>query len=326
MDYLSFYNKTLPGDLQTRALEHPLACNPLFIRTLAEELRLFGSHEALSDRLDHYLQSSSVDDLFERVLERVEEDCGIHLVRKVMTALWASRSGLTETEIRAFAALSPATWAAIRYGLNDALLESGGRFAFAHDYLRIAVSDRYLAGNGELGEMGQGAEAITLRREAHTQLAKWFEDQFAKADHDADTSGRGEVLVVPARAAEEIPYQWQAACAWDALKACLTRREMFQAIYANRSNVELLGYWLASERHTGSDLESDYEQAWAVWNVDSQDAATEQLAYQLSSFLRNAGRYRQFTTRIARKSLDISEKIREPESPYTGKALNNLAG
>ena len=32
-------------------------------RTLAEELRLFGVHEQLKDRLDHYLTSLTVDDL-----------------------------------------------------------------------------------------------------------------------------------------------------------------------------------------------------------------------------------------------------------------------
>ena len=60
---------------------HPLAGNPLFIRTLAEEMRLFGVHERLKDRLDHYLGSHTLDDLFERVLERVERDCGAKRVR-----------------------------------------------------------------------------------------------------------------------------------------------------------------------------------------------------------------------------------------------------
>ena len=41
------YNKTLPDELKQRALAHPLAGNPLFLRTLAEELRL--AQAALSD-------------------------------------------------------------------------------------------------------------------------------------------------------------------------------------------------------------------------------------------------------------------------------------
>ena len=74
-------------------LGHELASNPLFIRTLAEELRLFGVHEELEERVSHYLQSRTVDDLFERVLERVEGDCGQKAVREAMTAIWASRAG-----------------------------------------------------------------------------------------------------------------------------------------------------------------------------------------------------------------------------------------
>jgi nephrocystin-3 len=70
-EYLLRFNKSLPADLLTQALRHPLANNPLWLKTLAEELRLFGVHEALQAVLDHYLGSQGVDDLFGRVLERV---------------------------------------------------------------------------------------------------------------------------------------------------------------------------------------------------------------------------------------------------------------
>jgi len=93
---LARYNKTLAAPLLRQILAHPLASNPLFVRTLAEELRLFGVHEALQSVLAHYLGSHSVDDLFARVLERVEGDCGQAAVKTAMTAIWASRSGLSE--------------------------------------------------------------------------------------------------------------------------------------------------------------------------------------------------------------------------------------
>lgn len=321
--YLGLYNKTLSADLEIRALSHPLAQTPLFLRTLAEELRLFGSHEALSERLDYYLQSRTVDDLFERVLERVEGDCGADTAGKVMTALWASRAGLTESEILAYAGLVAASWAAIRYALNNALLESGGRLTFAHDYLRIAVSDRYMAGNGELAGDGQSEEAMALRRKAHIDLAQWFDGQFTAARAVAD--GEDQVLVDAARAAEEVPYQWHAARAWDELKACLTRKEMFEVIYATRSNEELLGYWLDLEHQADADLERDYEQAWAAWDLDEQDEATGDLSDQLASFLQDAGRYEKFTTKLAQLTHDVADQMLGPEHPTTGSRISNLA-
>jgi nephrocystin-3 len=97
--YLAQYNKTLAPALLRQVMQHPLAGNPLFICTLAEELRLFGVHEELQNRLTYYLSSQTVDDLFERVLQRVEVDCGQQAVKATMTAIWASRAGLTEKEI-----------------------------------------------------------------------------------------------------------------------------------------------------------------------------------------------------------------------------------
>jgi len=185
--YLARYNKTLPADLADRALSHSLAANPLFLRTMAEELRVFGHHQELERCLAYYLTSGSIDDLFEKVMERVEGDCGEARVRTALTGIWASRAGLNEEEILGYANLVPATWAPIRHALDEALLESGGRLTFAHDYVRIAVTDRYLAGNGTLLDEGQSEEALARRRATHTRLAKWFEAHaFQRQVHEED--------------------------------------------------------------------------------------------------------------------------------------------
>lgn len=306
--YLGQYNKTLAASLEARALAHPLAINPLFLRTLAEELRLFGSHEELSDRLDHYLTSRTVDDLFERLLERVEEDSDKHTVQTVLTALWASRSGLTEQEILAYAELVPATWAPIRLALDNALLESSGRITFAHDYMKIAVSDRYMAGNNELDDTDQSLAALGLRRQSHQDLARFFGGQ-----------------PVDARTAEELPYQWVQAKAWDDLKTCLTQRPIFEAMIGHRGQEELLGYWLDLERETGVDLATDYEAAWVNWAPDHSVIETGDLGSSLEQFLSFSGRYSEFTVNLARISLYLDEKIRGKDSRSAINSLDNLA-
>ena len=295
VSFLARYNKTLPQELQAKALAHPLVSNPLFLRTLAEELRLFGVHEELAARLDNYLQSGTVDDLFEKILERVESDCGREAVRATMEGIWASRAGLTEEEILGIANLVPATWAPIRYSLDEALLESGGRLNFGHDYLRGAVADRYVP-----SEPG--------RRQVHARLATWFE-------------GRP----IDARSAEEVPYQWREAREWDRLKQALTGREMFEAVYADRPNEEFLSYWLHLEREANADIESDYERAWKTWAPDQETKETGDLASRLARFLSYAGRYKDFTEQLARLSLSIDESTQGPEHPETGTSLNNLA-
>ena len=293
--FLSLYNKALAAPLEAQVLAHPLASNPLFLRTLAEELRLFGVHEQLAERLGYYLASTSIAELFGRVLERVEGDAGADAVRATMTAIWASRAGLSEQEILGLSGLVPAHWAPIRYALDEALLESGGRLSFAHDYLRAGVAERYLGGD-------------LAQREAHVGLAAWFEQQ-----------------PVDARAAEEVPYQWQAARDWERLKACLTRREMFEALDASTPNEEMLAYWLVLEREDNADLERDYEAAWKRWAPDEGTEATGDTAASLGQFLLKAGRFKEFTEYLLRSSMAILEKALGPEHTKTGGRLSNLA-
>jgi nephrocystin-3 len=306
--YLARFNKVLPALLTKQVMGHALAGNPLFLRTLAEELRLFGVHEALQARIAHYLESRTVDDLFERVLARVEGDCGKKAVKATMTALWASRNGLAEPELLGITGLAPAVWAPIRNALEEGLLEVNGRLTFAHDYLRIGVSDRYLRGNGALGDEGQGEGALAARRQAHATVAKWF------AGQEAD-----------GRVAEELPWQWRAGCWWRPLRACLTTRAMFEAMVDHRPEEELLEYWLELEARTPVRVEQAYANAWRRWRVDKEFAETGSLASRLGSFLQTAGRYGGFTERMRRLSLAIAEKVQGPEHPETGTRLNNLA-
>jgi nephrocystin-3 len=323
-EYLGGYNKTLPPALEARALAHPLAQVPIFLITLAEELRLFGNHETLADRLDECLDSRSVDDLFERVLARLEGDCGKRAVRDVMTALWASRAGLSEQEIQAITRLSPLAWASIRYGLDSALLESGARISFAHDYLRIAVSDRYLAGNGELADSTQNPLAITRRRHAHARLARWFDDR-QKAGEAGELS-EGDYTVTAERAAEEIPWQWQSAQNWRQLKAVLTRREMFEAMMTHRDQYELLGHWLQIEAQQAGRMEKSYQSAWSRWGMDAEAEETGNLAHTMSQFLRESGRTRGvFVRALAETALQLVGKIIGDNDSSMYARLHNLA-
>jgi nephrocystin-3 len=335
--YLRRYNKELPKDLLTPALDHPLSTNPLFLRTLAEELRLFGVHEQLKDRLGHYLTSKTVDDLFERVLERVEHDCGAKQVRKAMEGIWASRAGLSEHEIQGFASLKPAEWAPIRHALDDSLLESGGRITFAHDYMRLAVSDRYLAGNNTLQDDGQSPEALKLRRKAHVALAKWFdtrpeEEKSAKGANGRKVKPRRKTAApasrpADARSAEEVPWQYQQAKDWKSLKASLTRRDMFETVHASRTNEELLSYWLDIEAQARARIEKEYEKAWKTWEPKKTEEATGDLASNLSSILTEAGRYlSSFVEEISRLALDIEKKIYGTNSLQVSARLLRLGG
>ena len=319
-EYLQRFNKSLPADLLSQALGHPLANNPLWLKTLAEELRLFGSHEELSHRLNTLLgppkgkdeyEPPMVDDLFEHVLQRIEADQGRKLVRDALTSIWASRAGLSEPELLEILAphsvttakakkankLPPAQWAPVRNALDEMLLESGGRIIFGHDYVKVAVKDRYLPRE-------------SLQRHAHKRLA----EHFAKRKLDE-------------RVAEELPHQWRAAKAWKQLEQTLTSLEMFEALKTHRSDEEHLGYWLSLEATKGRQiLEARFKSAWKRWNLPLNNENTADVAGDLAEFLCYAGRglTGSFTLILSRFALEITEKVNGSEHPKTGERLNNL--
>jgi len=265
-EFLGRYRKSLTPAQVERLLAHELSGNPLFLLTLLEELRVFGVHEKLEQRLSFYLTSETVDDLFERVLDRVEGDTSPTSVRSAMEAIWASRAGLAQDELLAITGLVPATWAPIHNALDEAILESGGRLNFCHDYFRKAVEDRYLP-------------APEQQRKAHLRLAEWFDTQ-----------------EVNARVAEELPWQWQQAGADAKLKECLTRQEMFMALH-ERDAYELLGYWLAIKEES---IEAAYEAAWETWMPKQPSEGAVPIALNLAGFLVIAGRYGQFPEKLYR--------------------------
>jgi tetratricopeptide (TPR) repeat protein len=288
--YLGKYRKSLTPAQEKKVLDHALAGNPLFLRTLLEELRVFGVHEELERRLDHYLTSATVDDLYERVLERIEQDTAVEHVRSSMEALWASRAGLAQDELLAITGLASAQWAAVQLGLDEVIIESGGRLIFAHDYLRKAVEDRY------------GLDPA--RQQAlHRQLG----EHFAKQEPDE-------------RVAEELPWQWQQAEETERLKECLTQRGIFLWLH-KRDDLELLGYWLSLP---GEDLEASYGAVWEVWGEDETE--TVGIAFGLAEFLQLAGRYGELAERLYRQSLAREEKTHGPEHPITLLYIGSLAG
>ncbi len=142
--FLAEYSKALaPGQIR-RVAQDPKSAHPLFLRTLLEELRLHGEHEALEDRLDALLSTTGTEDLFQNVLARFEADYSEDVVQNVLSLLYASRSGLTEEEIEALTGFSRLQLSRMLFGLDYHLVRRDGILSFFHDYLRRAVGKRYL--------------------------------------------------------------------------------------------------------------------------------------------------------------------------------------
>lgn len=211
--FLDEYGKSLPQPLVRWIADKDECSNALFLRTVIEELRVWGDHDNLKKRLHFYLEATNIADLFQRVLNRLETDYGAALVTAVLSLIASSRNGLSEVEVRDIAKASGIAIARLMAGIDYHLMNRGGLLTFFHDYLRQAVLIRYLtqAGNDTSG---------------HRTIAQWFE----AAPYDT-------------RRRDEQPWQLEQIGDREALADCLTALPMFRLFAPVEYRYELIGYW-----------------------------------------------------------------------------------
>jgi nephrocystin-3 len=177
--YLKLFARTLEPRLQEKILAAPQCANPLFLRTVLEELRLRSRHEELDQNLHLLLQCPDPAALFVRVLQNLERDFSPvaypDLVHRALGLMGAAMRGLSENELLQL--LSPAEkpdseplarhyWAPLYLALEDSLVNREGQLSFFHDYLRQAVWREYLDESHELNAANlKLAETATRWRE-----------------------------------------------------------------------------------------------------------------------------------------------------------------
>jgi nephrocystin-3 len=226
--FLGEYSRTLSPKRVDRIANAPQSANPLYLRVLLDELRLFGEHERLEERIKYYLEATSPYELYEKVIIRWENDYegDSDLVGDTLSLLWAARRGLTESELlHALGTnsqpLPRAVWSPLFLAMSDSLISRQGLLTFAHDFLRIAARDAYIPSEKH-------------QKEAHIRLADYFEHQPAGS-----------------RRTDELPWQLAQAKAWQRLCDLMKDRDFFNDAWGH-NEFEVKNYWAQIE--TGSPL------------------------------------------------------------------------
>ncbi len=236
--YLFQYSKQLSPERAERIAKADQTANPLYLRALLDELRVFGIHEQLDARIEHYLTATTVENLYEKILERYEQDYERErpgLVKDAMSMLWAARRGLSESELLELLGteqgpLPRAHWSPLYLAAEASLVSRSGLIGFGHDYLRWAVENRYLPDQAE-------------QAETHLRLAGYFEKQ-----------------EIAARKIDEMPWQLAEAEEWQRLYDLLADREFFTAAWkANQHEVK--AYWVRIETNADMQMVDAYRPA-----------------------------------------------------------------
>jgi nephrocystin-3 len=301
-DYLMRFGKKLDGPRLERLSAAPAAANPLYLKTLLDELRVSGTHDRLDERLNDYLAAPDVPALLRKVLTRYQRDYERDrpgLVSDALGLMWASRRGLAETELLRLLRpvnqpqLPPALWNPLRAALEESLVDRSGILNFAHDFLRSAVESMFVVGQEK-------------RDDLRMRLADDFEKQ-----------------PVTARTCDELPWLLWQAKQRTRLRSCLLDIDRFLEI-RNRDQEELRGYWvwLGQERTMGKPYADSFD-AWAS-APGRPDPDVALAANRLVVFLEFASIY-EHAEPLLRRALAISERIYGSSHANVASDLNNLA-
>ncbi|MDQ2974881.1 MAG: DUF4062 domain-containing protein [Acidobacteriota bacterium] len=225
--YLAQYTKALSRARAERIASAEQTTNPLYLRALLDELRVFGIHERLDERIEHYLAAQTIPELYKKILQRYEEDYErdrARLVRDALTLLWAARRGLSETELLEMLGTSEgplprAHWSPLYLAAEPSFVSRSGLIGFAHDYVREAVKDKYL-------------RTAQQRKRAHLKLADYFAGQSLST-----------------RKIDELSWQLAEAKSWQSLYELLADREFFKAAW-RANKFEVKAYWARVESNS----------------------------------------------------------------------------
>jgi len=230
--FLAQYSRRLSPARVERIASAEQTANPLFLRAMLDELRQFGEHERLSERIKHYLAAYDPKELYERILERWEQDYGQNLVRQSLSLIWAARRGLSEAELLDLLGedgqpLPRANWTPLFLAVASSLVSHSGYVGFAHDYIRKAIHRRYLRDD-------QQSRATRLC------IARYF--------------GSRELDF---RKVEEFPWQLWRARQWSDLYQFLAGADTFTAVAAAELEDAKM-YWVGMEANSDLRLTTAY--------------------------------------------------------------------
>ena len=257
--YLALYGKN-PSSAQVAMIaSYSQTNNPLYLRSLLEELRLYGDHFTVDRQFTWYLEARTVEELFDKILIRWERDYESDrpgLVGDAMRYIWASRKGLSESELAGILGngddnpLPAAYWIPLYLAADKSLINRAGLIDFFHDNLQNAVQKRYLA--DEKDEIN-----------AHLNLAQYFENK--KND---------------ARVVYEFPWQLCMAKRWEELYGLLSNPLGLQLMWVlDEYDVKI--YWAKIESDSNLRMTGAYDISSATWQTnDAYWSIVTQLFYE----------------------------------------------
>lgn len=259
-EYLGDRRRMLSGKDLRRVSQDAPSANPLFLRIRLEELRAQGPRGS-DERIESLLNARDLDDLFEKLLERLEGEHGAALISSVMSLLWCSRRGLTEHDLNELTHTEGTALGDLLGALHFHLISRDGVLTFFHDRLRKAVEDRYTP-----------EHPARNQPRYRVRIAKYFSQQ-----------------PVTRRSVTEEAWQYRRLGKSSSLRELLSNLDAFIELAAEDNEYELLGYWLWLG--TTAQMSAAYEQALDEFQKTEERPPSAAMLDRVGTFLYHAGEY-----------------------------------
>jgi tetratricopeptide (TPR) repeat protein len=314
--YMSQYAKTLSTTQLQKIAAAPQTQNPLYLRTVLEEIRVFGTYEQLDTTIDGYLATQTIPILFEKVLQRIETDFETDnkgLLGDILCTIYVSRRGLAENEILEILNISQNAWSPIYIALEEMLVNRSGLLTFFHDYLRQIVETRYL----------QKSDFI------YEKYRIKIIDYFSNLAKQNFLEGK----IPSSRTIEEWPYQLLQIRKWEQMTACITDLDMFSILKTDNFRYDLYKYWRENkDPNKENQLIQNIEKKASSLNLNnvSNSEATQSKLLEITKKFSDIGIFfremvaNESSEKMLTKAMNLLEKYL-PNHPSLPEKLSDLA-
>ena len=277
--YLARYRKKLSQVQLNKVVQAKPCESPLFLTSVLAELAIFGSFVRLTSYIDHLVSSNDLDELFECMITRFEEDYGSELTKEVLTTLWSCGLGLSEDELVEITNFKLVEVSKITIALGQHLNTNGHFIRFTHRYLQSSIEKRYLAEQSS-------------KRNQHLKLASWFEKH---------TTGERRALI--------LGLQYLLARAWKDHYRVLTDPILGPETLQSNDMAILYLNWIEVARALEVKIENVYERLWE----EEQLWQRPEIEERLLAFLNYGDYATSFQQTLCKKYLDrkieLAQKI-----------------
>jgi actin len=296
-------SKHLSEAQESRIAACPQTGNPRYLRTLLDDIAVWGRFESLDERIAVDLKARNTAELYELLLARIESDYAgggkaaapgdeKNVVHAFTTTIWAARKGVhVDKELEPMLAalgFDARAWQPVALALEELLLHIGGLVRFGNDDIRAAVHNRFVR-----------------TEERAQQLHKRLADFFARLEY------------VTPRKLSELPWQLEHAREFERLRDTLGDMEVFVKL-ASDNMIELSYYWRVIEQNTSDTAVAVYTNKLAGTATSmSHNAAfgvsPGDLYYLVADFFATRASYEAAVSMLetARKWYDVSSMTME---------------